>query len=152
VVERLDGGFVVNLKIDKKKVIVKTCQSEGGFNRMESKNMVDYKAIGKRLVELRTKKNITQKELAERAGITAVYLSNMENGHSRSSLATFIKVANALDGGVDVLLCDNLKESRQVFGEQLATLLEDCTSDEMKIIAGTVKSLKEQIRALKPDG
>jgi hypothetical protein len=50
---------------------------------------------------------------------------------------------------VDVLLCDNLKESRQVFDEQLAALLEDCSSDEMKIIAGTIKGLKEQIRTLK---
>jgi transcriptional regulator with XRE-family HTH domain len=118
---------------------------------MESRNTVDYKAIGKRLAELRTVKNISQKELAERAGITSVYLSNMENGHSRASLATFLKVANALGSGVDVLLCDNLKESRQVFGEQLASLLDDCSSDEMKIIAGTIKGLKEQIRALKHD-
>jgi transcriptional regulator with XRE-family HTH domain len=136
-------------KLGEKKIILKTLQSEGGCKHMGSRNTVDYKAIGKRLSELRTEKNISQKELAERAGITSVYLSNMENGHSRASLATFLKVANALGGGVDVLLCDNLKESRQVFDEQLAALLEDCSSDEMKIITGTIKGLKEQIRALK---
>jgi transcriptional regulator with XRE-family HTH domain len=109
---------------------------------------VDYAAIGKRIKELRSNKNMSQGQLAESADISTTYLSNIENAHSKASLPTFLKIANALFCGVDSLLCDNIRESRQLFEEQLSTLLEDCSKEELKIIVGTIKSLKEQIRAV----
>jgi transcriptional regulator with XRE-family HTH domain len=109
---------------------------------------VDYVAIGKRVKELRSKKEMSQEQLATCAEISTTYLSNIENAHSKASLSTFIKIANALGCGVDALLCDNIKESRPLFEEQLGKLLEDCSQDELKIIVGTVKGLKEQIRAV----
>jgi len=107
---------------------------------------VDYVAIGKRVKELRSKKVMSQEQLATCAEISITYLSNIENAHSKASLPTFIKIANALGCGVDSLLCDNIKGSRPLFEEQLGELLEDCSQDELKIIVGTVKGLKEQIR------
>jgi transcriptional regulator with XRE-family HTH domain len=119
---------------------------------MGSHNRIDYKAIGKRLAEVRGQQNISQAELAERAGITKVYLSNMENAHSHASLATFVKVANALGCGVDTLLSETLTVRRPAYDEQLAMLVDDCSIEELKIIIGTVRGLKEQIRAAKIDG
>ena len=109
---------------------------------------VDYKAIGKRVKELRSKKNMSQEQLAKSADISTTYLSNIENAHSKASLPTFLKIANALCCSVDSLLCDNIRESRQLFEVQLSTLLEDCSKEELKIIVGTIKSLKEQIRTV----
>jgi len=115
---------------------------------MAYKHEIDYKAIGKRVRELRTKQDLSQEQLALRASITSVYLSNVENGHGKGSLPTFLKIANALGCGVDALLCDNINDNRQIYEEQLGTLLSDCSDDEMKLIAGTIKGLKEQIRAI----
>ena len=115
---------------------------------MANKHGFDYKTIGKRVKELRIKQGLSQEQLASRADITSVYLSNVENGHGKGSLPTFLKIANSLECGVDALLCDNINESRQIFEEQLGKLLEDCSQDELKIIVGTVKGLKEQIRAV----
>ena len=115
---------------------------------MGNKHEVDYKAIGKRVRALRAKQDLSQEQLASKADITSVYLSNVENGHGKGSLPTFLKIANALSCGVDALLCDNINDSRQLFEEQLGNLLEDCSQDELKIIVGTVKGLKEQIRAV----
>ena len=112
------------------------------------KHEVDYKAIGKRVRDLRQKQDLSQEQLAGKASITSVYLSNLENGHGKGSLPTFLKIANGLGCGVDALLCDNINDSRQIYEEQLGTLLVDCTDAELKIILGTVKSLKEQIRAI----
>jgi transcriptional regulator with XRE-family HTH domain len=100
-------------------------------------------------MDFRLRKNMSQKELAERAGITAVYMSNVENAHSRIGLTTILKVANALGTGIDALLGANIKESRDIFEERLGELLADCTEEELKLIIGTVKGLKEQIRATK---
>jgi len=111
-------------------------------------NDIDYKAIGKRIRELRQQQDLSQEQLASKAEITSVYLSNLENGHGKGSLPTFLKIANAFGCGVDALLCDNINESRQIFEEKLGTLLKDCTKEELKIIIGTVKGLKEQIKAV----
>ena len=115
---------------------------------MMYKKEVDYKAIGKRVRELRIKQDLSQEQLAAKIEITSVYLSNVENGHGKGSLPTFLKIANALGCGVDALLRDNINDSRQIFEEQLGTLLVDCSYVELKVIVGTVKSLKEQIRAV----
>ena len=112
---------------------------------MAMANGIDYKAIGKRVKELRYQQGLSQEQLALKADITSVYLSNLENGHGKGSLPTFL---NALGSGVDALLCDNINESRQIFEEQLGTLLKDCSKEELKIIVGTVKGLKEQIKAI----
>lgn len=111
-------------------------------------NDIDYRAIGKRIRELRQQLNLSQEQLALKAEITSVYLSNVENGHGKGSLPTFLKIANALGCGVDALLCDNINESRKIFEEQLGTLLKDCSKEELKFIVGTVKGLKDQIKAV----
>jgi transcriptional regulator with XRE-family HTH domain len=119
-----------------------------GVKKIREANMVDYVTIGKRVMQRRLRMGMSQKELAMRAGITTVYLSNVENAHSKASLPTFLKLANALDCGVDALIWDNYSENRQVFEDQLADLVSDCSPDELRIIVGTVIALKEQIRAV----
>ena len=112
------------------------------------KKEIDYKSMGKHVRALRAKQGLSQEQLAAKAEITSVYLSNVENGHSKASLPTFLKIANALECGVDALLCDNINDSRQIFEEQLGALLSDCSDIEMRFIVGTVKGLKEQIRTV----
>ncbi len=48
-----------------------------------------------RILEYREKNNLTQKELAQKAGITQQQLSKLENG-SNCNVLTFLKVCNAL--------------------------------------------------------
>lgn len=48
--------------------------------------MIDYAIIGKRIQLARQSKGITQEKLAEKAGISVVYLSKIENGRDRKSV------------------------------------------------------------------
>lgn len=48
---------------------------------------------------------------------------------------------------VDDLLCDSLLQSRAAFERELANILADCTRQELKIITGTMRSLKENLRS-----
>ena len=52
--------------------------------------------FGQRLRELRQKRGVTQHELAEAAGLTDAYVSNMENGFAVPSLTTVLRLAVAL--------------------------------------------------------
>lgn len=107
---------------------------------------VDYVAIGKRIRESRTKQDITQQVLAKKAGITVQFLSNVENANAKASLNTIVKIANALETGVDALLCDNLSECRPIFEGQLATLLVSCSVYELRLILAQAKGLMEEIK------
>ena len=58
--------------------------------------MVDYKVIGLRLKTYRQQAGLTQETVAERAGITVVYLSKIENGHVRPTIDLLQTVCEAV--------------------------------------------------------
>jgi len=107
---------------------------------------VDYTSIGKRIKEVRNKQSITQEALAKKAGISVQFISNVENAHAKASLATIVKIANALESGVDVLLCDNLSDCRPVFERQLAALIADCSDYELRLVLAQAKGLIEEVK------
>lgn len=61
--------------------------------------------LGKRIAELRRDRGWTQKELAERAGITPTYVSEIENGRTKNvGSSTLLDLAEALGASLDYLL------------------------------------------------
>jgi len=52
--------------------------------------------FGQRLRELRQKYGVTQHGLAQAAGLTDAYVSNLENGFAVPSLTTVLRLAVAL--------------------------------------------------------
>lgn len=53
--------------------------------------------FGQRLRDVRQKRKVTQQALAETAGMSLTYISNMEHGLKVPSLTTIIRLAVALD-------------------------------------------------------
>ena len=53
--------------------------------------------IGKRLLELRTEKNLSQGGIEKRTGLLRCYVSRVENGHTIPSLETLERWAKALE-------------------------------------------------------
>ncbi len=61
--------------------------------------------IGERVRQLRHQQSMTQRELAERAGVSADLISKLEQGQKQTALlVTLHKIAGALDVDVSVLL------------------------------------------------
>ena len=58
-------------------------------------------ALGKRIRESRISKGYTQQDLADRAEIGVVYVSEIERGIKMPSLNIFIKIVDALDISAD---------------------------------------------------
>ena len=56
-----------------------------------------YKNIGKHIKELREKANLTQEQLAEKAGISLDYLGKIEVNINKLGLKTVFKLAKALN-------------------------------------------------------
>ena len=70
-----------------------------------------YQVI-KTLIEARKKKNVTQKELAERTGITQPDISRLENGRGNPSLRTLNNLARGLGMVLKVEFVDE-KQSKK---------------------------------------
>ncbi|HWN44663.1 MAG TPA: helix-turn-helix transcriptional regulator [Thermoanaerobaculia bacterium] len=62
------------------------------------------RALGTRIMELRRSRRWSQRELARRSGIGHVRLSKLENGHATPNLPELLRLAEALDSGLDDLV------------------------------------------------
>ncbi len=113
---------------------------------------LDYQAIGVRIRRLRKERGLTQQTLAEMSGQEPSNISHIERGATKLSLPTLVSVANALDVTVDQILCDSLTASKTVFETEAAHILSDCSHMELKIITETIRTLKENLRRLRPGG
>lgn len=65
---------------------------------------IDYTLLGERLRSYRRQQKLSQEALAERAGISCVYLSHIENSRSIPSLETLVRLCRALAITPDSLL------------------------------------------------
>jgi transcriptional regulator with XRE-family HTH domain len=52
--------------------------------------------LGKRIAEIRKRERLSQEKLAERAGISAQYVSNIERGKENPTLDLLLGLADAL--------------------------------------------------------
>ena len=73
---------------------------------------IDYLAIGKRIRTARLSKEMTQETLSNMIDVAPTYVSSIENGHTKLSLATLLGIAQSLDTTVDQLLYDNTPGKR----------------------------------------
>ena len=62
---------------------------------MEDVDML-YIMVGKRVRQLRLRRNLTQEQLAERAGISTSFLGHIERGSRKLSLETFYRLIRAM--------------------------------------------------------
>lgn len=107
---------------------------------------LDYKAIGKRIKIARIRADLTQERLAERIDLSPTHLSNIETGTTKVSLRTIVRLANALDVTVDDLLCDSVIRADVQFKRDIALLLADCNSYEMRILQEIISATKTALR------
>ena len=69
--------------------------------------------LGKRIRESRISRGFTQLELADRAQIGVVYLSEIERGIKMPSMNIFVKLIDALEVSADYVLRDELPSGKE---------------------------------------
>ena len=104
---------------------------------------LDYNAIGYRIKITRLKYKMTQEKLSELCNITPQHLSNIENGNTKVSLPTLIKLANNLNVTVDYLLLDVIDNNKVIIMEEVADFFNQCETDEISSYLEILKKFKE---------
>ena len=107
---------------------------------------LNYRAIGRRIMIIRKRNNISQLVFSELIDKSPTYVSYIENGKKSMSLDTFVQIANALDIPADILLAEQLTGSVMAASQEITMLLTDCSDYERMVITDTVKAMKISLR------
>ena len=89
--------------------------------------MIDYTIIGKRIQTRRQEQNITQEKLAERVGISVVYLSKIENGRVYPTLETLSNICTELDTELSAILSNTEIARKDYANERVLELVNSCS-------------------------
>ena len=89
------------------------------------------KQLGMNLQKIREKRNMTREQLAEKAGISATFLANLECGNKMMSVVTLTSLANALSVSVDALIYGDHFDTRV---KNMELLLRNQTPDMISYI------------------
>lgn len=95
---------------------------------------INFKIIGLRIKELRLEKQMTQADLAEKIDMSPTYMSHIETAKKKASLESLLRISNALEITMDRLLNGNQTSDPAEYLTDLIILLEDCTSQEKRMI------------------
>ena len=80
----------------------------GTFVRKEcmrmSQDIVDYKAVGRRIREHRVDRQLTQKMLAEMVQVSTSYIGHLERAEKKPSLETIVSLCQCLNVDTDELV------------------------------------------------
>jgi transcriptional regulator with XRE-family HTH domain len=107
---------------------------------------VDFKSIGRKVKASRTNHHMTQAELAEKTGMSDVYISRIETGVRSPSLGSLIKIALALDMSLDSLVFGDFTARLPRGYHEFANLLADCDIEEREQILKTASAYKKVMR------
>ena len=79
--------------------------------KLDDRQAMDTKAIGRRLRQIRDRRALSQTKLAQKVGITQTLVSDYETGRLRLNAGLLVKFARALRVSADEIL--GLKETKQ---------------------------------------
>jgi transcriptional regulator with XRE-family HTH domain len=99
------------------------------------------KMIGVRIAEVRKKKGMTQKKLAEKMGISPTYLSSIERGKENPTLDMLIILAKSL--GVDLGVIFTLPQIEDPAKRKslINSLLNKADDDQLKLALKVLSSI-----------
>ncbi len=89
--------------------------------------MIDYAIIGKRIQAQRRAQHITQEKLAEKAGLSVVYLSKIENGRVYPTLETLSNICTELDTELSAILSNTEIARKDYANERVLELFNSCS-------------------------
>ena len=91
--------------------------------------------LGMRIRGIRRRRGLSQDGLAERAGISAQYVSNIERGKENPTLDLLIRLADALDISFgDMCDVDALELSKQNLQSAIQRIVESGDPEQLRVV------------------
>jgi transcriptional regulator with XRE-family HTH domain len=106
--------------------------------------ILDHKAIGERIAKRRKVLNLTQDEVAERAGLTPTHVWNIEKAHTKCSLEALCKFCEALEVNPDYLFLGALKPADEDLLASVVANLQLCDKKQLKLAAALITCVVDE--------
>ena len=107
---------------------------------------IDYRLLGRRVAEFRRRRKLTQAQLAEKAGVTTQFISQIETAKYRPGLQTLVDLAMALEVSIDDLLIGNQYEDEVAVEKAIQEMMDDCSRYERTVLYESLAALKKILR------
>lgn len=111
--------------------------------------MLDFSIIGQNIRARRVEAGFTQEALSELLDVTPDYISKVENGAKRPSLAMLEKLGEIFKVDVYVLMCGVEANSKRSLDDNLYDVIKDWEPETKRILFKTAESLSEIDKAVK---
>ncbi len=69
---------------------------------------LDINALGEKIKQYRIARGYSAQRLSNITGVSKSHINNIESANSHASAEVLVRIANALEISVDILLCDSL--------------------------------------------
>ncbi len=105
--------------------------------------MDQKRLLGKRINEIRKRQGLSQERLAERASISAQYVSNIERGKENPTLDLLLRLAEALRVSLGQL-CDfeTVEDlNRRKMRSSIGAILKKSDPDQLRLALKLLRSL-----------
>lgn len=104
--------------------------------------------IGNRLRDIRQRQGMTQANLAEKAELSTVYISQIESGQKNISVDVLVRLCCALNISSDDLLHPGFAR-RDDLAYGIGTMLADCTEEECTAVLHLLQDIKSLMDLVK---
>lgn len=102
---------------------------------------MNKKSIGRLMQKYREEAGMSQEQLAEAVGLSAIFISFIERGVKKPSLDKFVEIVNALNITADSLLVGVLKNGYQIRASKLTEILDTLPPDEQDRVLSVVEAM-----------
>lgn len=100
---------------------------------------IDLKLIGERVKEARTKKGLSQEELAEIMDVATSFLSRVERGGTSINLRRLAQISVALDVPMEELITGVIREDNRYLDKDFYEVLQKCSKNKRRLIYNIAK-------------
>ena len=107
---------------------------------------MDMVALGAKIRRFRKDLGLSQETLAERVGVSPVYICMIENGKRTMSLALLDRIANELETTVGDMVNDRKSIGGSTSVEKIAVLFEDCSEYEEQVLLAMLIFMKSVLQ------
>jgi len=106
--------------------------------------ILDHKAIGERITKRRKVLNLTQDEVADRAGLTPTHVRNIERAHTKCSLEALCKICEALEVTPDYLFLGTLKPVDEDLMATAIANLKLCNKKQINLAVALITCMVDE--------
>ena len=103
---------------------------------------MNYYEIGQRIRRYRKASNLSQEQLAEKAGISVTHMSHIETGNTKLSLPVLVNIANTLSVQTDAIIYEKPQINKSSIKQELSELIDSCSVNKLNVIFDVIKSTK----------